>query len=472
MYLKKLLNVRHTLSFRLTLWYAGIFIFSSFVAFFFLYFMIASDIQEKTDQELLEDIPEFASLLSLKGIDEVKAALVFEAEDDGVDEIFFRLLRPSGQEIAASDMATWRNVGVNRTALNRLTDGTAEYVLETLALPDREHKVRILYGIIGPGKILQLGVSLEENEWFMEKFQRIFISIMAILTIFAALVGWFMARRAMLGVEEVTRTARDISNGALEQRVPLKARGHEIDRLAATFNNMLDRINVLVTGMREMTDNIAHDLRSPITRIRGIAETTLTTAKSIEEYETVAANTIEECDRLLGMINTMLDISEFETGTGKLHMEKIYITKVAKDACELFQPLAEDKGIILIFNARDNCYVYGDIQRLQRMVANLLDNALKYTHVGGTVKVSVNEDKGQVLISVHDTGIGISDEDLPHIFKRFYRCDQRRSQTGSGLGLTLALAIARAHGGSITATSCLGEGSTFTVTLPSLTVTP
>lgn len=467
MFLNRLLRLRHTLAFRLTLWYAGIFSLSSFVAFLLFYFLISSVVRGRIDQDLLNEMSEYSSLLSLRGIDTLKTALVIEAESEGVDKVFFRVLAPNGEEIATSNMSSWTDAGIGKTALKRLTNG-ASHVFETVAVAERPHKVRILYGIIGPGKIIQIGQSLRDDERVMESFREIFGTTMAIVLVFAGLTGWFMARRALLGVEEVTRTAIDISSGAFERRVPVKARGDEIERLATTFNNMLNRIHALVAGMREMTDNIAHDLKSPITRIRGIAELTLTSGKSIDEYEAMAANIIGECDRLLEMINTMLDISETDAGAGKLTKKKIDIAGVIRDAYELFQPIAEDKGVNIVSKTPDNFYVYGDKQKLQRMVANLLDNALKYTPAEGTVTISVNGDEDQVLISFNDTGIGISRHDLPHIFDRFYRCDQSRSQSGIGLGLSLALAIARVHGGNITVTSHPGKGSIFTATLPRL----
>jgi signal transduction histidine kinase len=166
------------------------------------------------------------------------------------------------------------------------------------------------------------------------------------------------------------------------------------------------------------------------------------------------------------MINTMLDITEVEAGVGKLVMKEVDITRLVKEACELFQPVAEDKDITLICDAPPGCFVKGDIQRLQRLVANLLDNALKYTLSGGKVTITLSTDAGKAIITVIDTGIGISEKELPRIFERFYRGDRSRTQTGTGLGLSLARAVASAHGGSVTVSSTPGAGSTFTITLP------
>jgi heavy metal sensor kinase len=339
-------------------------------------------------------------------------------------------------------------------------------VYETITIPDRKEEVRILYAMLSPSIILQVGQAMESYSRFLDAFKRIFIATMAFLIIIAAGVGWFMARRAVSGVEAVTRTAQKISGGTLEDRVPVKAQGDEIDQLAITFNQMLDRIQTLLTEIKEMSENLAHDLRSPITRIRGIAEVTLTNGKSLSEYESMAANTIEECDRLLDMINTMLMISKTESGVDKLSSEEIDLAGLVREACELFEPPAEDKGVTLSCNLPVRSHLVGDTRMIQRMLSNLLDNAIKYTPSGGTVTVSVSEDDTQVIISVKDTGCGISPSDLPRVFERFYRSDQSRSQSGIGLGLSLARAIARAHGGEITATSTPNQGSTFTATLP------
>jgi len=466
MFLKKITSIRHTLAFRLTLWYTGIFMLTSCVAFLFFYFLITSVIRDRTDQDLLGEARTLSSILKVQGMKAVKRQIIFEAQAAGEKKIFFRLLSLNGQEFSSSNMSYWLDIGVGKAAIEQLI-GENRPIFNTVSLPERKHNIRVLYAIVGRNIILQLGQSMENYTRFIEAFRKIFVTTMASLFIFAAIIGWFMARRALAGVEAVTRTARQISESSLKERVPVKKYQDEIDQLAITFNQMLDRIQTLVTGIREMSDNIAHDLKSPITRIRGISEVSLTTGASEKEYENMAASTVEECDRLLDMINTMLVISKTEAGVNKLDAKELDIGAVVRDACELFRSPAEDKDLRLVCDVPGNFNISGDNRMIQRMIANLLDNAIKYTPAGGSVELKVNTgNNGAVAIAVKDSGSGISENDIPHIFERFYRCDPSRSEAGIGLGLSFARAIARAHGGDISVFSKPEQGSTFTVTLP------
>jgi heavy metal sensor kinase len=471
MFLKKILRPPSTLAFRLTLWYAGIFTISTLVAFGAFYLAISTVLSKHRDLDLMGDVREYSAMLATKGIGEVKSEMAWDALSDGPEHTFLRLLTMDGKELTATDMSAWRSLGTGSRALEKLKSG-ADFVLETLDLPEQEFKARTVYGRIGPDLVLQIGESLAEDAEFLELHRIVFIPVLAVMAIIAPILGWLMARRALSGVEEVTRTAIEISKGAMDKRVPFKARGEEIERLATTFNYMLDRINLLIRGMREMSDNIAHDLRSPLARIRGVAEMVLTTSTTAEEHKAMAASMLEECDRLLGMINAMLDIAEAESGAGEIKLEEVDLVRVVERACELFQAIAEDNGVTIAAELPDSCLVYGETRKLQRMVANLLDNALKFTPSKGTVTVSLKADNGQVAIAVSDTGIGISEDDLPHVFKRFYRCDNSRAQQGTGLGLSLVKAIAGSLGGTVNATSHLGKGSTFTVTLPQQPLSP
>ncbi len=465
MYLKKLTDLRRTLAFRLTLWYALIFALSTSAAFFLFYFQITSFMRARTDQDLLNQARRIASVLALQGVSAVEQNAIVESQAAGEKKIFIRLLSQNGSVFSSSNMGYWRNIGIEKEAIDRVLSGNP-FVFSTLAGSEQNFKIRILYGLIGPGLILQLGEAMETSGRFIEAFQKNFILILSGLLLLATIIGWFMARKALAGMEMVTRTARHISaGGALGSRVPLTGKEDEIDQLAATFNQMLDQIETLVAGIKEMSDNIAHDLKSPVTRIRGIAEVTLTTDSSLRAYENMAASIIEECDRLLDMINTMLVISKTEAGVDKLKTENLNLTEIVRDACNLFQSSAEDKGIALRCHPSVQLTIRGGRRMIQRLIANLLDNAIRYTPEGGTVDVSVlSPRRDQAAVIIKDTGIGISKDDLPHIFERFFRCEPSRTPSGTGLGLSLAQAIVKAHGGHIEVNSILGKGSTFAVT--------
>jgi signal transduction histidine kinase len=309
------------------------------------------------------------------------------------------------------------------------------------------------------------GDSNHALEELQEQFRAYFGTSLAILIVLSAGVGWFMAKRALFGVEEITQAAVDITNGALDRRVPVTGRQDEVDLLAKTFNTMVDRIQGLIGQMREITENIAHDLRSPITRMRGIAEMALTVKNSNEERTAMAGTIIEECDRLLGMINAMLDISEAESGLMKLNAQNVDLVDLLRDVCDLFQPLAENRNIRMDIKAPESVIARGDLKKLQRVFSNLVDNALKYTPGGGSVNIVIEETDRDIIVIVKDTGSGIHEEDLPHIFDRFFRGEKSRSTAGNGLGLSLAQAFVRVHGGTITAINAHDQGSQFTVIL-------
>ena len=462
---KRLHSIPRTLAFRLTLWYAGVFILSAALAFAFFYYFITLSLRNRTDQDLLSEVHSFASIMTLQGIESVKRRALLESQAAGEKKIFIQLLYPDGRLFSSSNMSYFNNIPVSRDAIVRMLEQN-EPLFATVSSPDHSHEIRVVYALLGPGLIIHLGQAMDELTHFIETFQRIFILTMAGLFALAVGIGWFMARRALAGVGNVTRTARRIADGRLAERVPLGKGGDEIDQLAITFNRMLDRIQELVKGIKEMTDNIAHDLKSPITRIRGQAEIALTGGGSATDLENMAATAVEECDRLLEMINTMLFISRTDAGVTQPVLKEIDIAAVARGACGLFQSLAEEKKIALTWDVPEHTEMKGDIRLIQRMLANLLDNAIKYTPEGGWVKVSLrlNPDRSLSVI-VQDSGVGISEKDLPHIFERFYRSDPSRSQAGAGLGLSFARAVARAHGADITVESS-PAGSAFTVNIP------
>ncbi len=466
MFFAKMNKLRHTLAFRLTLWYALVFAVSASIVFVVCYILITRIMQLRIDEDLLGQSKELAAIYATQGATMLQRTAVLQAQSAGEKKMFFRLFYPSGIVFSSSNMVYWKNVGIDRAAVDAVL-GHRTYFYANHKLETERHPARIIYYRIGRAIILQMGYAMEAEGRLLQVFRQIFMTTMSVLLVLAIGIGWFMARRALAGVGMVTRTAQQISEEDLETRVPVRQRHDEIDLLAHTFNQMLDRIQKLVIGVRQMNDNIAHDLRSPIARIRGLAEVTLTHTPNMADFQQMAGSTIEECDHLLDMINTMLTISHTEAGVHPVVFAPVDLTALVEDACELFQPLAQDKQVQLVAKVNGNVTLQGDLSMLQRMASNLIDNAIKYTHPGGRITITLGTNiTQQVILRIIDNGDGIPLVDQPHVFDRFFRGDQSRSQDGAGMGLSLARAIARAHGGEIKLESVPGEGSTFSVELP------
>ncbi|UCF87097.1 MAG: HAMP domain-containing protein, partial [Nitrospiraceae bacterium] len=433
--------------------------------FFIFYFKIYTVTMEGLDEELIQEIEAYSSVISEKGIKGVTIEIADEAESEDPHEEFYRLMTLSGEVLASTDTSSWGPVDIH-DSLAKLSREDVDHVFQTLTPPEQEYKARMITAVIGPDVVLQIGETLEDAQEYLEIFRNLFLILLIIVMFLSALIGWFIARRALLDMEDVTETATEISKGVYDRRVQVKDRFEEIKRLGNTFNNMLDRIQNLLKSMREVNDNIAHDLRSPLTRIRGTAEMSLMSERSIDDYKNLAASTVEECDNLIDMINTMLDITEIESGVSQPKIENFDLVKVIFEAYELFLPVAQEKKIEMKVDLPEKLVFRGDRKNLQRIVSNLLDNALKYTPEEGRISISVPAGEEKIQIIFEDTGIGIAETDLPHIFDRFYRCDTSRSQEGAGLGLSLVKALTEAMNGTISVVSDISRGSRFAVTFP------
>ena len=457
----------HTLTSRLTVRYTILFAVLSIVVFVIVYATLSSSLKQKVDKELQEEVVEFGGLYQAQGLATLDAVLQHEAASEGLDRAFFLLLSPEKEIIASSDLSSWQGIDFMPDDLDEL--GENQHVLRTISIPDRARNVRVIYKRLLDGHFLEIGVSLEDNDALMTMYREMFLTAVMVMILCGSIMGWFTVRRAMSGVERVTQAAVSIGRDNINQRVLPGNEGAEIDGLATAFNDMLARIQNLLAELQDVTNNIAHDLRSPITRIRGIAETTATGEEGIEEYREMAGIIVEECDRLVEMINTMLEIATADSGLAKFSHNPVNVGELVAQSCDLFSPLAEEKSIVLDCKIPpETIKIEADIARLQRAVANILDNAIKYTPDGGTVSVKVERDGQTAMILIADSGIGIVPSDLSRIFERFYRGDHSRSSPGNGLGLSYADAVIRAHGGKILVESSQTKGSAFTVVLPGI----
>jgi len=457
--------VKLSVSFRLTVAYAVLFALTSFAGLFATYYMIASHLMGEIDEEMREQASEIRALANEGGLAAVTAEFAEEEAAEGADNRLYRLLSADGTVLESTDASPWPHVSVSASTLSTALSG--EDVLETQVVGPSAKRARIVFARIGPEVMLLAGLSLARNDETLSKLRSTMFAVTVAMMLLGSLVGWVMGKRAMAGVREVTAAADSITQGRYDERVRTRARGEEIDHLARAFNSMAVHVETLMRELREVNENIAHELRTPLTRMRGAAEMSLTTGDATEEQQALAGNVVEECDFLLGVIEKMLSIAELESGLKKVSLDEVDLTELVRDAVELFKPVAEDSDATLTLeSSEERLTTLGEASLLQRMVSNLVDNALKHTPSGGSVRVSLRRDGGQANVCVSDTGEGISARDLPHIFDRFYRGDDSTGQRGSGLGLSVARTIARVHGGDIVVESSPGEGATFTVVLP------
>jgi signal transduction histidine kinase len=435
------------------------------IIFTVLFLAISSKLIERMDEELLENIGDVEDQYRTGNIETLQRFYIQEAEDEGIDNIFLMLLAPNLDLLISSDLSHWKGIDIKPKELEKISIG--ETKTRTLTVPETRHKVRVITKKINDGNIVRIGFTLKDDEELIRSYRYIFLITIAVMIIIGSMLGWFVTRRAMSGVLRVTKAAKTIGQGHFSFRVPLGHEGVEIQNMVEAFNDMAVKIELLMKELKDVTNNIAHDLRSPLTRIRGIVETTMNGKQEIDEYRDIAGIVIEECDRLIVMINTMLEIAEMDQGIATYSNTPVDVVGIVKDAFELFTPVAEDKDIsIEVEFPSDTLLLLGDAKRLQRVIANLLDNAIKYTSTGGKINIKVAYRDTYAELAIIDTGIGIAQEDLPHIFNRFYRGDRSRTSSGNGLGLSLVQAIVKAHYGSVDVRSQPGKGSTFTIRLP------
>jgi len=457
----------NTLSFRLTLLYALAFSIFLLAAFGFALLLVKSSMNNEINDDLSEDIIEYRKIFRSGRIEQVIDEIKRDIKPGEPDDEFVVIMDIHGQHIFSSDIRGWKGLGINNEIISTITGRTSDdgIYFETQEIPEREFDTRIAYGLIGPDVIIQIGESLEQTAEMLGLLIYLFLISFLVIIPTALIFGWYITRRAVSGIEKVSNAATAIKNGNLDCRVDVSGQSSEIQNLVDTFNSMAHRIRELITEMREMIDNIAHDLRTPLGRIRMISEMTLSSANN-EACKTAAANTLEQCDKLLQYINATLDVAEAEAGVATSKNEPVDISAVTNDACELFETIAEVKNIKVTARLEPGCIVSGNRQNLQRMIANILDNALKYTSANGKVDINLDKNDNHIKITITDTGIGIPAIDQQRVFDRFFRCDQSRIEEGCGLGLSFSRAVARSHNGDITLTSTPGVGTEFIISIP------
>jgi hypothetical protein len=441
-----------TTTFKLTLVYLTV--FALFAVFLLAYFafntrrLITDQINETVDAEITGLSEQYRQ----GGIR--RLVVVIDARARRPGSSLYLVTTFAGEALAgnvtALEPGILDNPGWIETAYRRLDEA------EGPGHPEHHALVRVFQ--LPGGFRLLVGRDLDERERLYHIILDAGRWSIAIVIILGLAGGLFVTRRVLRRVDAMTETTRTIMAGDLGERLPVAGTGDELDRLAENLNVMLERIEALMHGLKEVSDNIAHDLKTPLTRLRNRSEQALRTANSEAEYRAAIEATIEESDGLIATFNALLMIARAESGQARDDMSEFDAAEIAHDIGELYEPLAEEKGIALKVEADTAAPVKGNRELVSQALANLVDNAIKYAEphdllVNGAMPEIVVRALGQgdrILLTVADSGPGIPEADRTRVVERFVRLEQSRSQPGSGLGLSLAAAVARLHGGELT----------------------
>jgi heavy metal sensor kinase len=452
-----------TLPARLTFFYTLLFAVLSLAVFEMIDNNLETNLLQRIDTEFSGDGSECVEIYRESGIEGLRREVFLETEGEGDEHVFIRVYSPEFKVVASSDLSRWQGLPEHT---RQLEAGRRER-FKTIYLPGNPHRVRIFFQELGDGHLLQFGKILTDDEHLLQDFRRMFYLSFAVMLLAGILFGFYLAKNALSGIQRVRRGADQMSRGDLSQRIALNGGSEEIRNLTHSFNRMQDRIQSLISELQNVTNNVAHDLRSPVTRMRGLAETTLTGGQNLEEYRDLAGAVVEECDRLVGMINIMLEIAETDAGLRPLAHAPVDMNEMVLDVAELYSSVANDKGIALTTKVPEGpLIVPGDRRCLQRALANLLDNAIKFTQQDGEVEVSAFAENRSIIVTITDNGPGIPADDLSRIYDRFFRGDQSRSSPGNGLGLSLVQSIIHAHGGEISVRNVANQGTRAKLSIP------
>lgn len=456
----------HHTEVRLTLWYAGALLVVLALTCFFFGYRLDRDLMKQADAVLMDEAREIEKLL-LESPD-LSWTEGFKRELAGRRrlKIRFRLLDSRATEIVSSDSRfPWSQIHLDGSAWSGSRSSRSRS-LQWRRLPYREMTVQL------KGRenqlFLQLGMDLKQVRNAMENFFRNVVILVPGALLLCGTGGWFLARRSLSPIREIACTADRISSYNLGERLQERGSGDDLDELIRTINRMLDRLDGSFKEIKRFSADVAHEIRTPLCAMKGEAELLLKRPHPIEEYQEALERFSEQFDRLNRLTSDLLLLARFEARSELEHFEKLNLGDLLQGLAELFDALAEEKGIKLESSTADGALILGDKTLLQQCFANLFHNAIQYTPGGGKVTVECFIEGPWVMVTLEDTGIGIPQHDLPHVFERFYRVEKSRSRDtgGSGLGLSISKKILESHRGTIRIESIWGQGTKVEVKLP------
>jgi heavy metal sensor kinase len=452
-----------TFSLKLSLLYALFFVVSSSGLFIIAYYLIDNLIEQQEREIVRDRIQEYRAWYGEGGLRALKAR--FDQQSGSAKDIFFvRIVSPLNQVLFVSFPKEFKGVDDGQLGSTPRTEKEL-----WLTIKDQAEKEAWTIGVAAlPGGLkLQVGKSSTQAQELLSFFRTIFLIFSVPIFLLGVIGGGLLTFRAIRPIRHLIQTVRDIlKTGKMSLRVPARGERGEMGELVSLFNQMLDKNDSLIQAMHDSLDNVAHDLRTPMTRLRGIAELALQDARDSNACREALADCMEESERVLTMLNALMDVAEAETGVMRLEKTAVSVPEIIDSIIDLYDVVAEDKGIRIQTNLPQELLIHADRTRLQQVIANLLDNAVKYSGEGTEIEISAWAEDTCAVISISDQGSGIPPGNINQIWDRLYRGDHSRSQRGLGLGLSFVQAIVHAHGGTVGVESEMNKGSRFTVRLP------
>ena len=456
--LKKL---NSTIGLRIAAGYSLLMLVSILALMVISYFFLSSTLTRHDREQVSVELQSLRAQYLEGGLNSFEQTVLKNDQFRKNNPFFTRVVDPAGHTVKMYFPQYWSEFDL--AALEKMPPGRSGTWTLLPAL-DRSFALEILQEQLADGFSFQVGISTEDRERVLGRLKETFLFALIPLMALGLSGGALLAQRALWPVRHLVQTVTAINAGKLEARAPRSFKGDELDDLGRLFNEMLEKIRILINGMKNALDAVAHDLRTPMTRFRNRAEEALRQDAGPQESREALQDCMEESDRIISMLNMLMDISEAETGTLRLKCRDVDFSVLVVNVAEMYRYVAEEKGVELTTNVTPHVNAHLDPERISQALANLLDNAVKFTSPGGRIELSLAASPGRVSIQVADTGIGIDPADMDRIWERLYR-GRPGDAKGMGLGLSLVRAVVKAHGGEVTAQNRAGGGAVFEINL-------